>query len=361
MGRKKTFRKKRKYKHTNNNNNNNNKRTSKKNYKKTYKKRRLMKGGVTGEKSQVPDPLGFQRFGRLAKKIFGDEVLEKAGTASNTKYHNQATTLAQQIDTLTSSRDGLGKAVVGRGALMAEKLANAAGNPKNQERLYKAGVAGVNTLKATLNTFKAETLELVKMLEEELEDAKEKEILETNQVSIAETEIMKLTDNERKIAIELDEKKAIAASAKQQADALKQQQQAAAEVTINELEEKRNELNALERKTHDLLERRLQDTRAKLDAAKARKTEAIKNKAQAKQLADELNKQIIAEQQKAEEAEETEQTGETLPLPTAPPTAPPPPSRIRLPPLPPITYNPDSDADRRRTFNGALTKPVSFI
>jgi hypothetical protein len=54
------------------------------------------------------------------------------------------------------------------------------------------------------------------------------------------------------------------------------QQQAAAEVTINELEEKRNELNALERKTHDLLERRLQDTRAKLDAAKAQGAEQSK-------------------------------------------------------------------------------------
>jgi chemotaxis protein histidine kinase CheA len=353
MGRKKTFRKKRKYKHTNNNNNNN-KRTSKKNYKKTYKKRRLMKGGVTGD--GVIDPLGIKRVGRFAQNLFGDKVIEKARDVGKKYYNSEAEKLTRRVDDVTFS-SGLGNALQKRGEVLVGRLANAAGKPENQAMLYDAGVAGIKTLKT-------QTVKLFNSIEQELAEA-------TSEEKDAKQEIIELNITKE----QLEKEKAIRASAKQkkdaEAEAVKQKELAEAEAAKrqeeaekadanNELEQLRKTQAALEKRQQEKLERTLANTKVKLEAAEARRLKAISDKERAIKERDELNRQLEEDE---EEEENAHQAVETLPPPPppTPPTAPPrqlpsPLSGVRLPPLP-IRHNPAYDADLRRAHSGVFNNP----
>jgi len=348
MGRKKTFRKKRKYKHTNNNNNN--KRTSKKNYKKTYKKRRLMKGGLTGPFQWAAKTVGNRVFdlvgddGRQAVKGYlEDEAISKINRV-----------LPQRL--AKAARNKLDDPEF---RVMAVQTANELG-----EHAKAATTATYNVLKQLLEQAMEKERSAIQQRKIAIDTEREAErAITTNSVLIdkIELQIQKTKDEldsskigfQKQLEIEAQEKQKIEAQEKQKIEAKKQQEQ------------EENEQEEIERKTfineiQDVLDKQsetLKNIQKRKEQATLKKLEAIKEKLRAE-------KDLKEAQEEAEKLRK--QTGETTPPtppppPTAPPTAPPPPSRIRLPPLPPITYNPDSDADRRRTFNGALTKPASFI
>jgi hypothetical protein len=372
MARKKTFRKKRKYKHTNNNNNNN-KRTSKKNYKKTYKKRRLMKGGVPGD--GVIDPLGIKRVGRFAQNLFGEAVENKARDVGKKYYNSEAEKLTRQVDDVTFS-SGLGNALQKRGEVLAGILANAAGKPENQAMLYDAGVAGIKTLKTqTVKLFNSIEQELAEATSEE-KDAKQeiielnitKEQLEKEKAIRASAKQKKDAEAEAVKQKELAEAEAVKQKELAEAEAAKRQEEAEKADANNELEQLRKTQAALEKRQQEKLERKLANTKAKLEAAEARRLKAISDKERAIKERDELNRQLEEDEEEDEE-ENAHQAVKTLPpppppTPPTPPTAPPrqlpPPSSVRLPPIPmssPITYNPNFVAGRNASFPEVFTKP----
>jgi chromosome segregation ATPase len=145
MARKKTFRKKRKYKHTNNNNNNN-KRTSKKNYKKTYKKRRLMKGGNPFEEL-------------LGNKLYTATKDWVRDTTKTTINNTIAEKVPQELAELTQQRS----------EELGNKLYNTVNDPKFKKQVVNTGIKaiklGYKTLMANL-----------KLLDQEID--REKAILE---------------------------------------------------------------------------------------------------------------------------------------------------------------------------------------
>ena len=291
MARSKTFRKKRKYKHTNNNNNNNNnKRTSKKNYKKTYKKRRLMKGGKPGDR--VIDPFGVGRLSSFTKSFLGKDVMDGAREAINTNYDNKASGLTQGLAEFTSSPK-LAYALRKRTEELAAKVAKTASDPNTQKKVFDAAVA-------TVNTVKTQTVALFNILEQELAEA-------TNEEKDAKQEIITLNITKE----ELEKEKAITASAKQkkdaEAEAVKQKERAEAEAVNNKLEEIRKSQDALEKIKQEKLEKRLRDTKAKLEAAEARRLKAISDKERAIKEREELNKQLKEDEEEEENAQQAMQ------------------------------------------------------
>jgi hypothetical protein len=221
MGRKKTFRKKRKYKHTNNNNNNN-KRTSKKNYKKTYKKtykkRRLMKGG---------NPF---------RKLLGDDLYTATqgwvrDTTSTTINNKIAEKVPQQLVGLTQTRSNE----------LGRNLYNTVNDPEFKTQVVHTGKKalklGYKTLMANLELLDQEIAREKAILEAVTRtDSTELQIIESNDRVIQEltqyideTTTLDKEENEQRIAqikaLE-DSERTLRETKERQADAKKKREEA---------------------------------------------------------------------------------------------------------------------------------------
>ena len=295
MARFKTFRKKRKYKHSNKHSNNNTKRTSKRTYKRTYKKRRTMKGGFrfSGE--------------NLLKEAVGNGLLKegavlarKAASREYDRYKTDAisATSATFVDE-------------------AQKRAIAVlGNSQNQKE-------AIDVLKYVGNFVKEKSVKLLLILQKEAAEADlrakraEADEISATQDERIHNETIKKTENEL-------------AQVKEEAANTKQKDEAEAEAIKKQEEAVKKELADISKDTEILLERRLEQAKAKQAEAKMIKDKATKEKLEALNTAKELRQKATEEEQKIQVAERIPPgTQIDLNIQQAKPIVP----RISLPPI----------------------------
>ena len=320
MARSKTFRKKRKYKHSNKHSNNKrtSKRTSKKNYKKTYKKRRPMKGGW-----------GVNGLKDLAGKALGKELFDATDALARDAYKTQANSFKTDLAAQTSP--AFANALQRR----AEGLAS---NKAMQKQVLDTGLTVANVIKK-------QAIIAYKKLEQELEEAEERAKRAQAVEKTAIQDENKYKDDIKLIEIELgglavevaaekeDAEKAEAIR-KQEAEKAAAEKAAAekAEATRKQEEEKRANIYIDVTTT---LEDTLAKAKAKLEKAKKQREEANKVNSEAIKEAAELRQRVKVAQQEIQVAERVPpgtpldpDMQQAIPLPIGPPTR---------TPLPPIT------------------------
>lgn len=256
MARKKTFRKKRKYKHTNNNNNN--KRTSKKNYKKTYKKtykkRRTMKGGWPGQ--------------NFLKEVVGNDVYREGATLAGNTASREFSTFKAAATSATSPK--FVKVVQERTKAVLE-------NKDNRDRLTTSVLATGEYVKKQLSLA---ITELNKKISEADARAETATAIERAAIIEEEKNLKYITDTQ----LELETLNAIS-----ETEALAKAKEEAAKA---EEEEAKNAIT-------EILNKTLADAKAKLEQAKTRKASASKERVTANKESRDLREQLTTEQQNA--------------------------------------------------------------
>ena len=182
----KTFRKKRKYKHSNKHSNNNTKRTSKRTSKRTYKKRRTMKGGWSGQTL-------VNGATAILETAAGDELSREGKRFTQTQARTGVAMLKQEL--LAS---GAPSAIVNAAERRVKNLAN---DPETQERALRAlertGSFLIQQSKRTLDIIKQELVAAnakkvaLTLEEQQAKDAEDlyTEIIKETQLELTAAEI----------------------------------------------------------------------------------------------------------------------------------------------------------------------------
>ena len=255
MARSKTFRKKRKYKHSNN------KRTSKKTSKKTYKKRRTMKGGEVGT-SRSQTPLNWfanramttmsELAGPVAKGAIGDAVRGQVasqihGSISDKKLANALVERAHDPNVRKMAYDTMKH--VGANVISATRDIFAI----LEKRLAEAQAREIAAQQQVVKEEQDESINLALMQENQLKLNEAKALGKT--IALKKEDILRLEEETR--LLEEEARKEEERTRRQSPQPIIQ-----AEVQNNQL--------------IDELDKAVADAKANAEAAKTRKAEAIK-------------------------------------------------------------------------------------
>lgn len=332
MARSKTFRKKRKYKHSNN------KRTSKKTSKRTYKKRRTMKGGL-----RFPGENLFNGARAKAETLLGNELNTLLIGEAKTNFDTGVKTFKQGL-----VDRGAPSAIVEATARRVNTLAN---DKKTQQRVLGA-------VEHTGNLLIRQLIRALEIIKQELEEAsaqKARAILEEQTAKEAEevfTVLVEETESDLKAAKKAATEKAAAEKATAEKAALAEKvaaEKAAASATAEKVAAEKaataaaaekaaaTKVSTLQNDDTITLEKELSDAKTRLAEMKQKRELKMKAREQAELHEQELRQKAKAEEEKIQLAEQEIQLAQRLP-PGAQIKPNTPQERLapRLPPLPPI-------------------------